>query len=65
MRFAATKEIEYLSSRCGHGSEDTGLVEELSRRLEALRRYDQVFCHADWLPPRRHEGNVFGHDTPL
>ena len=50
MRYAARKEMEYLGSVRGRNAEDRDLVQELGRRLDALRRYDQYFCDADWQP---------------
>jgi hypothetical protein len=51
MRFAARNEIAYLSSVEGSPN-DAGLVREMTRQLDALRRYDQCFCEADWRPRR-------------
>jgi hypothetical protein len=50
MRGAATSEMEYLGAIRGRNTEDAKLARELGRRLEALRRYDQHFCDADWQP---------------
>jgi hypothetical protein len=50
MRGAATTEMEYLGAIRGRSTEDANLARELGRRLEALRRYDQHFCDADWQP---------------
>jgi hypothetical protein len=50
MRGAANNEMEYLGAIRGRNSEDANLARELGRRLEALRRYDQHFCNADWRP---------------
>jgi hypothetical protein len=50
MRGAATSEMEYLGAIRGRNKEDAKLARELGRRLEALRRYDQRFCDADWQP---------------
>ena len=50
MRSAATSEMEYLGAIRGRNTEDANLARELGRRLEALRRYDQDFCDADWQP---------------
>lgn len=49
MRFATCNEIEYLSASDGRTANDEELVRELSRQLDALRRYDQYFCdeHSD------------------
>jgi hypothetical protein len=51
MRFAA-HEMEYLGAARGEEVQDPSLARELGRRLEALRRYDQYFCDADWRPRR-------------
>jgi hypothetical protein len=53
MRFAARKEMAYLGAIRGRNAEDRDLVQELGRRLDALRRYDQYFCDADWQPRSR------------
>jgi hypothetical protein len=55
MRVATRTEIEYLSSIDGHGM-DAKMIREMSRRLDALRRYDQCFDEADWRPPRSPNG---------
>ncbi len=52
MRFATVNEIEYLSSLGGNGAADVNLIQEMSRRLDALRRYDQYICDADLRPCR-------------
>jgi len=39
--------MEYLSSKA---NADPTLVQGMIRCLDALRRYDQHFCDADWLP---------------
>ena len=49
---AARNEIEYLRATDGNGSHDAMLIQEMSRRLDALRRYDQYFCEADFHPKR-------------
>lgn len=38
------KEIEYLNCLQGKSPESPNLVSEMTRRLEALRRYDQDCC---------------------
>lgn len=52
MRFATRREIEYLDSVDGDSETDAGTIEEMARRLDALRRFDQNFCKADWRPDR-------------
>ena len=46
----ATREMEYLGATRDGTLEDEHLAQELGRRLEALRRYDQHFCDSDWRP---------------
>jgi hypothetical protein len=48
MRVAGS-EIEYLSRRANEKN-DTHMIEELSRRLDALRCFDQLVCESDWQP---------------
>jgi hypothetical protein len=56
MWFATTHEMEYLDSRDRVGAEKQ-LITEASRQLDALRRFDQYFCDADWRPQcGRHPG---------
>ena len=43
-------EIEYLGSIEGKSNEDAALMREMSRRLDALRCFDQNFSDADWRP---------------
>jgi hypothetical protein len=31
-------------------AKDASLIDELGRKLDALRRFDQYFCDADWRP---------------
>jgi hypothetical protein len=50
MRLGASDELAHLSAIQGRNGEDFDLIQELGRRLEALRRYDQYFCDADWHP---------------
>jgi hypothetical protein len=57
MRWAAKQEMEYLGALRGRNTEDSNLVRELGRRLEALRRYDQYFCDEDWRPRTERRGN--------
>jgi len=53
MRCAARKEMEYLGAIRGRNPEEASLAQELGRRLDALRRYDQYFCDGDWRPRSR------------
>jgi hypothetical protein len=50
MRFATRSEIEYLDAADGHAETDASLIDEMTRRLDALRRMDQYVCKADWQP---------------
>jgi hypothetical protein len=50
MRFTASKEMEYLGAIHNRTSKEVNLARELSRRLNALRCYDQYFCDLDWQP---------------
>jgi hypothetical protein len=43
MQFAARKEMEYLGAIHNPTTKDANLARELSRRLNALRCYDQYF----------------------
>jgi hypothetical protein len=53
MRGAARYEMEYLRATRGRNRDDANLALELGRRLDALRRYDQLFGDADWRPRTR------------
>jgi hypothetical protein len=44
------QEIEYLDLADGETPSDWGLIDEMSRRLDALRCLDQFFCQEDWRP---------------
>jgi hypothetical protein len=50
MRFATRNEIEYLHSIDGDTDADAGTIDEMTRQLDALRRFDQNFSRADWRP---------------
>jgi hypothetical protein len=50
MRSATSNEIEYLGDIEGATAENSRLICEMSRRLDALRRFDQSFCDADCRP---------------
>jgi hypothetical protein len=50
MRSSAWNEIEYLGAVEGVAAKDANWVREMWRRLDALRRFDQNFCDADWRP---------------
>lgn len=48
MTLAAEKELQHLGETEGCADHDHDLVHELSRRLDALWRYDQYIANADW-----------------
>jgi hypothetical protein len=50
MRFATRNEIEYLNAIDGESVADAHTIDEMTRWLDALRRFDQNFCQADWRP---------------
>ena len=60
MRFATMHEIEYLDSVDVTTPTDSGLIDEMSRRLNALRCFDQFFCKDDWRP--ENASDVAGRD---
>lgn len=55
--------MDYLGSIEASGGEELSLIREMSRRLEALRRYDQCFSEADWRP-QREPGRQESSKTP-
>jgi hypothetical protein len=48
MSLAAEKELTHLGETSGCAGHDHDLVHELSRRLDALWRYDQYIANAEW-----------------
>ena len=54
MRFVTQNEIEYLGSNGGEVA-NPELVNEMCRRLNALRQFDQNFSKNDW-QPHAHDG---------
>lgn len=48
MILAAEKELCHMGETAGIADHDHDLVHELSRRLDALWRYDQYIANADW-----------------
>jgi hypothetical protein len=46
MTLAAESELEHLGKSCGCKDHDHDLIHELSRRLDALWRYDQYIANA-------------------
>jgi len=47
MALAAEKELEHIGITCGCADHDHDLVHELSKRLDALWRYDQYVANAE------------------
>lgn len=50
MPYANQHEIEYLGAVGGNAAADREMIDEMRRRLDALRRYDQSFSDNDWRP---------------
>jgi hypothetical protein len=50
MPLAAEKELEHIGETCGCADHDHDLIHELSKRLDALWRYDQYIANADGKP---------------
>jgi hypothetical protein len=48
MTLAAERELAHMGETAGCSDHDHDLVHELSRRLDALWRYDQYIANADW-----------------
>jgi len=48
MTLVAEKELCHIGETCGCADHDHDLVHELSRRLDALWRYDQYIANAEW-----------------
>jgi hypothetical protein len=63
MRYANQHEIEYLGLLSGKASGDVEMMDELRRRLDALRCYDQNFSESDWRP--RMVGTSWPPESPL
>lgn len=47
MKLAAEKELEHIGETCGCPDHDHDLVHDLSKRLDALWRYDQFIANAE------------------
>ena len=47
MTLAAEKELEHIGETCGIADHDHDLIHDLSKRLDALWRYDQYIANAD------------------
>lgn len=50
MALAAEKEMEHIGETCGCADHDHDLVHDLSKRLDALWRYDQYIANAEGKP---------------
>lgn len=50
MPLAAEKEMEHIGKTCGCAHHDHDLIHDLSRRLDALWRYDQYIANAEGKP---------------
>jgi len=48
MSLTAEKEMQHLGETVGCADHDHDLVHDLSRRLDALWRYDQYVANAEW-----------------
>jgi len=48
MALAAERELEHVGETQGCADHDHDLIHELSRRLDALWRYDQYIANAEW-----------------
>ncbi|HEY3242571.1 MAG TPA: hypothetical protein VGM03_04390 [Phycisphaerae bacterium] len=50
MALAAEKELEHIGETCGAADHDHDLVHDLSKRLDAVWRYDQYIANAEDKP---------------
>ena len=50
MTLAAEKELAHIGESCGCADHDHDLVHDLSKRLDALWRYDQYIANAEGKP---------------
>ena len=50
MALAAEKELKHIGKTCGCPDHDHDLVHDLSKRLDALWRYDQYIANAESKP---------------
>jgi hypothetical protein len=50
MTLAAEKEFQHIGETCGCADHDHDLVHDLSKRLDALWRYDQYIANAEGKP---------------
>jgi hypothetical protein len=63
MGYANQHEIEYLGSLAGESAGDRQLIDEMQRRLDALRRNDQNFSNSDRRPRAANAG--WRPDSPI
>ena len=54
MPLAAEKELEHIGETSGCADHDHDLIHDLSKRLDALWRYDQYIANADGKPALQH-----------
>jgi hypothetical protein len=50
MTLAAEKELEHIGESCGCADHHHDMIHDLSKRLDALWRYDQYIANADGHP---------------
>jgi hypothetical protein len=50
MTLAAEKELKHIGESCGCADHDHDLIHDLSKRLDALWRYDQHIANAEGKP---------------
>jgi hypothetical protein len=50
MTLAAEKELQHIGESCGCPDHDHDLIHDLSKRLDALWRYDQYVANAEGKP---------------
>ena len=50
MALAAEKKLKHIGETCGCADHDHDLIHDLSKRLDALWRYDQYIANADGKP---------------
>lgn len=50
MSLAAEKELEHIGETCGCADHDHDMIHDLSKRLDALWRYDQYIANAEGKP---------------
>jgi hypothetical protein len=53
MALAAEKELEHIGETCAIADHDHDLIHDLSKRLDALWRYDQYIANAESRPALR------------